>query len=95
MKQYLAIEINFDGEVRLLRLASSLREAQVSATATHIILFEDGLPIEQYHYIPPQKERVGSYWPSDLPEDACMMSPLPIYGNKIIPERWEGPRGYV
>lgn len=87
-KQYVAIHVNFDGESRLLRLTNSLQEAQTEPNVTHIVAFENGVPVEEYHYIPPQKERIGSYW------DEFMMSPLPIYSNNVIPGRWEGPHAY-
>ena len=95
MRQYLAMEINFDGEARLLQLTASLQSAQGTSDVTHVVVFDDGQPVEEYHYVPPQKERIGSYWPKDLPDDACMMSPMPLYGKKIIPERWAGPQAYT
>ena len=95
MKLYVALEHDpFEGDDCLLRLTDSLQEAQETQRATHVVVFDDGLPVEEYYYVPPQKERIGSYWPKDLPEDACMMSPLPLYGKKTIPERWAGPQDY-
>ena len=94
-RQYVALYHDpFEGDDYLLRLMDSLQEAQETPRATHVVVFEDGEPIEEYHSTPPQAERIGSYWPDDLPEDACMMSPLPIYSDKAIPERWDGPIGY-
>jgi len=96
MKQYVALHHDpFEGDDYLLQLTDSLEKAQTTQRATHVVVFEDGLPIEEYYYVPPQREVIGYGSSSKGPPDECSYTgPPPIYSDKVIPERWEGPQDY-
>ena len=95
MKLYVALEHDpFEGDDYLLRLTDSLQEAQETGRATHVVVFDDGLPVEEYYYVPPQKEAIGFDFSHDGPSDECMYTFPLIYSDKVIPGRWKGPQDY-
>ena len=96
MKQYLAIYIDpCENDTYHLLLTESLEEAKGAPNVSHVVVFEDGIPVDEYEYFPPRQEVVG--FDTSLPEGAgaCYYAPLPIYGDEVTPAKWERTPGYA